>query len=119
MAQVDILQHDIRAIDAEIAREPQLRAELDAALAGLAAAQAELQQADEQYRAVANTADSLRRERERLSELEGLIDGCLEDIKATEAELARGAARIEEYESRIADSESIEAGYQQLFDGAR
>ena len=113
-SQIDILQHDIRAIDAEIARETQLRAELEAALAGLAAAQAELQAADEQYRAVANAADSLRRERERLAELEGLIAGRRADIKATEAELTRAAAKIDEYESRIADSESIEAGYQQL-----
>ncbi len=113
-SQIDILQHDIRAIDVEIAREPQLRAELEAALRAILSARAELQDADEQYRDVANAADSLRRERERFAELEGLIADRRADIEAAEAEMSRAAAKIDEYEGRIADSESIEAGYQQL-----
>ena len=113
-AQVDILQHDIRATENEIAREPQLTAELEVVLAALAAVRDELSQADEQYREVANTAEILRRERERLSEQERRIESRREDIEAAEAEIARVAAKIAEYERTIADSETIEAGYQQL-----
>ena len=113
-SQIDIIKHDIRRIDEEIARAPQLAADLDALLASLAEARARLAQAEEAYSRVANAAAALRRERENQRELERLIAGREEDMAAAQAEIQRQDKKIAGYQETIAQSESIEAGFSQL-----
>jgi len=117
-SQIDIIKHDINRINEEIAREPQLSAELEEALMALAEARARLGRAEEAYNRVANAAADLRRERENLVELERQIGGRKEDMAAAQAEIQRQDEKIAGYQETIAQSETIEAGFSQL-QGAR
>ena len=72
-SRIDLIQHDIKRIDEEIAREPQLSSERETVLMALAEALARQAQADEPYSLVVQAAAALRRERERLAELERSI----------------------------------------------
>ncbi len=113
-SQIDIIQHDSKRIDEEIAREPQLAADLEALLAGLAEARARLEQAEEAYSQVAQAAAALRRERESQLEQERQIASRHEDMRAAQAEIQRQAEKIAGYQATIAQSESIEVGFSQL-----
>ena len=68
-SRIELIQHDIKRIEEEIAREPQLACDRDRVQRTLAEALERQAQADEQYRRAANAAASLRRERELLAEL--------------------------------------------------
>ncbi len=113
-SQIDIIQHDTKRIDEEIAGEPQLAADLEALLAGLAAARARLGQAEEAYSQAAQAATALRRERESRLEQERQIASRQEDMRAAQAEIQRQAEKIAGYQATIAQSESIEVGFSQL-----
>ena len=113
-SQIDIIQHDSKRIDEEIAREPQLAADLEALLAGLAEARARLGQAEAAYSQVAQAAAALRRERESQLEQERQIASRHEDMRAAQAEIQRQAEKIAGYQATIAQSESIEVGFSQL-----
>ena len=113
-AQADILRSDIERIDAEIKREPQLWAETDALAQALAAARAQLDQADECYQQVTRAATLLRLARENQAETERLIASQRADREIAQAEIARQDGKIAEYQRIIADADSIQAGYQQL-----
>ena len=113
-SQIDIIEHDLRNVAAEIAREPQLRAELDALAETRAALRQQLDLAERQYRERTEAADALRRENERLAEQAALIASRREDIEAAQAEIARQEEQIAAYQRTIAQTDSIEAGYQQL-----
>ncbi len=113
-SQLEILEHDMRRAREEIARQPEVEADLAQVLEQLADAQARLQQASAIHLPLAHAADALRRERSTLAELESAIAGLREDSSAAEAEIARQDARIAEYRQTIDQSEQIEAGYAQL-----
>ncbi len=113
-SQIDVIEHDIRRIKAEIAREPQLRADRDAVEAALAEANECLRQAEERYRQVANAAAAMRRERENRRQLERLVSGRREDMRAAQAEIQRQDQKIAGYQATIARGDAIEAGYSQL-----
>ena len=113
-SQIDIIQHDSKRIDEEIAREPELAANLEALLAGLAEARAKLGQAEAAYSQVAQAAAALRRERESQLEQERQIASRHEDMRAAQAEIQRQAEKIAGYQATIAQSESIEVGFSQL-----
>lgn len=113
-SQIDIIKHDIKRIDEEIARAPQLADDLDALLASLAEAAARLARAEEAYNRVAHAAAALRRERENQRELERQIGGRKEDMGAAQAEVGRQDEKIAAYQATIAQSESIEAGFSLL-----
>ena len=112
--QIDILEHDIGRIDAEIAAEPQLQGQMDALALEFADAQSALDHIASQHQAVVNAAALLRRERENLSALTRRIRGCQEDIAAAKAECERQKGKIVEYEGIIARADATETGYQQL-----
>ncbi len=112
--QIDIIQHDMRGIDAEIAREPQLQAELAELLARLETTNEKLQHASAEHSLVANSAAALRREQENLLELKRLIKSRRADMQAAQAEIARQDKKIAEYQQRLAQEAEIEAVYQQL-----
>ncbi len=112
--QIDILEHDIRRIDAEIAGEPQLQRQMDAVALEYADAQSELDRINSQHQALVNAAALLGRERENLSALTRRIRGCQDDIAAVEAEIERQKDKIAEYEAIIARAGETETGYQQL-----
>ncbi len=113
-SQIDIIKHDISRIDEEIARAPQLAADLEEALTALVEAGGRLARAEEAYSRVANAAAALRREREALVEQERQIASREEDMAAAQAEIQRQAEKIAGYQDRIAQSEKIEAGFSQL-----
>ncbi|MDE2777668.1 MAG: SMC family ATPase [Chloroflexota bacterium] len=113
-SQIDIVKHDIKRIDEEIARAPQLADDLDELLSSLAEAQERLSQAEEAYSHAANAAAARRRERENQRELERLIGSRKEDIGAAQAEVQRQEEKIAGYQATIAQRESIEAGFSQL-----
>ena len=113
-SRIDLIQHDIKRIDDEIAREPQLASERDEVLSALSEALERQAQADEAYRRAANAAASLRREREGLAELERLIANRQEDMSAAKVEIERQDVKISAFQDTIASSDSIEAGFSQL-----
>ncbi len=113
-SQIDIVKHDIKRIDEEIAGAPQLADDLDELLSSLAEAQERLSQAEEAYSHAANAAAARRRERENQRELERLIGSRKEDMGAAQAEVQRQEEKIAGYQATIAQSESIEAGFSQL-----
>ncbi len=115
-SRIELIQHDIKRIEEEIAREPQLACDRDRVQRTLAEALERQAQADEQYRRAANAAASLRRERELLAELERLIANRAEDMAAAQAEVERQDAKVTEYRETIARSDKIEAGFSQLQD---
>ena len=112
--QIDIIQHDISKIDAEIAREPQLQYELADVQQAYDDAQMKLDVADGQLSQVANSEAALRREQESLLQQESLIQGRRGDMEAAQTEIARQDERIAGFQVIIDQSEQIEAGYQQL-----
>jgi len=113
-AQANIVRSDIKRIDAEIQREPQLRAEMDELTNALQASQARLEQASESYQQVTRAATLLRLARENRAETERLIASHRADIQIAQAEIERQDAKIAGYQRIIADADSIQAGYQQL-----
>ncbi|MCY3781372.1 MAG: SMC family ATPase [Chloroflexi bacterium] len=113
-SQIDIISHDIRRLDEEIAGEPELRAEYDKLNGALNSAQAALDEANDRFSQVANSAAARRREQENALEKERAIESLRQDIEAAQAEIKRGDDRIAEYERTIAGGGEIEAGYQQL-----
>jgi exonuclease SbcC len=115
-SQIDLIQHDSKRIEEEIAREPQLASEREAVLSALAQAQARQAQADEDYHRVANAAAALRREREGLAELQRQIANRREDMAAAKVEIERQDGKIVEFQDTIARSDSIKAGFSQLQD---
>ena len=115
-SQIEILNHDLERIDEEIAQEPQLQAQLDQVMATLATTNETLDQASEQYAAVVNSATALQRARENMAEQHNLIENRQEDLALLETEIARQGDKIAEYQQTIDQSETIEAGYQQLLE---
>ncbi len=115
-SRIDLIQHDIKRIDEEIAREPQLSSERETVLMALAEALERQAQADEEYSLVVQAAAALRREGERFVELERLIANRQSDMAAALAEVERQDAKIAQYQQTIARSEAIEAGFSQLQD---
>ncbi len=115
-SRIDLIQHDIKRIEEEIAREPQLASERDEVLSTLAEALERQARADEEYSRVVQAAAALRRERERRAEWERLIANRQSDMAAAQAEVERQEAKIAEYQETIARSDSIEAGFSQLQD---
>ncbi len=113
-AEIDMLQADIRAFDTELAKAPELQAELDSAVEALDAAQAELGAANAAYEKVAHSAAALRRERETLRDLEEYISSRQGDIAAAESEIQRQQERIDNCQQIIAQSDEIQAGYAEL-----
>lgn len=113
-SQIDIMNHDIRRLDEEIASEPELRAEFDELSEALSAAQSALDEATERYSLVANSATARRREQENALDKERAIKGHREDIQAAQAEIERQDEKIAGFERTIAAGDAIEAGYQQL-----
>ncbi len=112
--QVAIIQHDMKRIDEEIAREPQLERELAAVQEAYDAARAKLDVASGQLQQVANSEAALRREHESLLQQESLIQGRHHDMEAAEAEIGRQDKRIADFQATIDQEEQIEAGYQHL-----
>jgi len=112
--QIDMIQHDMKRIDAEIAREPQLERELAEVQAAYEAAQAKLDAASGQLEQVANSEAALRREHESLLQQERLIEGRQHDMAAAAAEIGRQDKRIADFQTTIDQEEQIEAGYRQL-----
>ena len=112
--QIDILEHDIKRIEKEIADEPQLQQQMNEVSAEFANAQAELDRINAQHHAVVNASAALRRERENLLAQQRQIKARQDDIVAGEAEIERQNSKIVEYENIIAQAADIEAGYQQL-----
>ncbi len=113
-SQIDIISHDIRRLDQEIAGEPKLRAEYDELTEALNSAQATLDEATERYGQVANSLLARRREQENALEKERAIESLRQDIAAAEAEIERQDEKIAEYTRTIEAGDAIEAGYQQL-----
>lgn len=115
-SRIELIEHDIKGIEAEIAREPTLAAEREDLLTALRSALERQALADEAYNRVVQAAASLRRERERLTELERLIASRREDMAAAQAEVERQEAKIAEYQETLAGRDAIEAGFSQLQD---
>ena len=113
-SQIDIIKHDFSRIDDEIAREPQLAADRESVSAALTEASDSLRQAEERYRQAAHAAAALRREGEIRRQLERLVSGRREDMRAAEAEIQRQNDKIAEYQATIDRGDAIEAGYSQL-----
>ena len=113
-SQIDIVKHDIKRVDEEIARAPQLTDDLNELLAALAEARERLTQAEAAYSQAANAAAARRRERENQRELERLVVSRKEDMAAAQAEVQRQDEKIAGYQGTIAQRESIEAGISQL-----
>ena len=113
-AQSDIISHDIRRLDEEIAGEPELQAERQSLSQGLAEAQAELEAASQRFDLVANSAAVRQREQANAGEKERQIRGLRADIDAAQAEVERLAEQLEAYQRALAAGDKIEAGYQQL-----
>ena len=113
-AEIELLQADIRAFDDELQKAPQLQAELDSAIAALAAAQAQLDEANAAYEKVAHSAAALRRERDSLRELDERIGSRQSDIAAAQSEAQRQQQRIDSCREVIAQSDDIAAGYAEL-----
>ncbi len=112
--QIDMLERDISRFQQEIAGEPQLRADLEAASATLRRSEDSLQQANERYQEVAHAAAALLRERETLDATAARIKSRQEDAAAAQAEITRQDSKIAEYQRAIAGGADIESGYQQL-----
>ena len=112
--QIEIIKHDISRISDELAREPQLAADLEAVLADLAEAQERLERADEAYSLVANAAAALGRARESLRDQERRIADRRDDMAAATDEIGRQDNKIAEYQDTIGQSDKIESGFTQL-----
>ena len=115
-AEVDLLQSDLRAIESEVARLPQLQAELDRASQALDKAEARLNDANAAHDEVANSAQTLRRERQNLRELDGRIHDRKADIAAAQGDIDRQRQRIAASQRVIDRRETIEKGYAELQD---
>lgn len=115
-AQIDILEHDIRRFEDEIAGEPQLLGKLKELAQLLNDASERLAGASERYDLVANSAAALRRGRERENEIARRIEARREDMAAARREIERQATSIAEYQRIITQAEDIETGYRQLQD---
>lgn len=113
-AEIELMQGELRRIDAEIERAPQLQAELELAQAALDSAQAELDQVSATYEKVANSSLALRREKANLRELETRIADRQADIRAVASEVSRQNERIADCQQIIAQSDAIKAGYAKL-----
>ena len=112
--EINILEHDIRRVADEIAREAQLQAALEALTKSLDEAQAALDCLSARYERLANSSALLLRVRENREQLERRIAARRLDMTAAEAEIERQNARIAEYKEIIAGADAIESGYQQL-----
>lgn len=115
-SRIELIQHDIKRIEEEIAREPQLASEREEVLRALAEALERQARADEEYSRVVQAVVALRRERERLAELQRLIANRQSDLAAALAEVERQDAKIAQYQQTIARGDTIEAGFSQLQD---
>ena len=113
-SQIDILNHDIRRLDEEIAGEPKLKTEHDELSAALNTAQAKLDEASQRLNQVANSAAARRREQENALEKQRAIESRQQDIAAAQTELQRQDDKITEYRQTVDAGADIEAGYQQL-----
>ena len=113
-SQVDIINHDIRRLDDEIAGEPKLRDEFKRLSDALVAAQAALDEAADRYGLVANSAAARRREQENAREKERAIVSLSYDIDAARHEIEQQDNIIDTYKRVIDAGDEIEARYQQL-----
>lgn len=111
---IDIINHDMDAIDAEIAKEPQYKQELADATQAYNEADANLKLAEEQLDKVANSEDALRRENEGLIHQHGVITQRQDDITSAQEEIQRQDKNIAGYQTTIDQAEAIASGYQQL-----
>lgn len=112
--EINILEHDISRADEEIAREPQLRAALDALTKSLDEAQIALDKISARYDLLANSAALLLREHESRKQLQARIAARRVEMETAGAEIARQTEEIAAYQEIIAGADAIESGYEQL-----
>lgn len=104
----------IADIDAELAREPELQATLEAAEQATAEAKAALDVADKRLREVEHAPNDLRNAQERKATLERQLLEREREHSAALTEIKKQMERIGEYESVLAARAEIEQGFAAL-----
>jgi len=120
-AAIDDLEKDISGIDmrikeiiGDLAREPQLRVALAEAEAAQQDAATRLAESEARLKEVEYAPAALRTAREQSAALETRLNQITADLALAEAEITRQVARIQNYETVIAEQAAIEAGYLEL-----
>jgi exonuclease SbcC len=112
--ELTVHESDLRHIDAQIRREPHLRATLAEAETAQREAAAALDIAEASLAEVAGARAELFAAQAKLAEIEGRIQERNRDLNAAQAEIERLEQRIAEHEAMIAERSTIEAGYEAL-----
>ncbi|MBK8032006.1 MAG: SMC family ATPase [Chloroflexi bacterium] len=119
--QIDTLEKDISSIDlrikeiiADLANEPQLRTALAEAEAAQHDAEVRLVDAEARLKEVEHAPAALRTARDQAAALETRLRQISADLAQADAEITRQVARIQSYETIIAEQGAIEAGYLEL-----
>lgn len=111
---VNFCDQRIREIEADLAREPALAAELEAARSSHAQAEALLATAQEQMKALQHVAGELKHAQASKSEMEAHLRRIEAELAEVRVVIERQQKQIADYQAVIAQEAEIAAGYQAL-----
>lgn len=104
----------LQSIDEEIAREPQYKRELETAEKNHAVAVEARDEAKVKMEALQDAPTQLSNARQNISAVQGRVKRYREDLEAVQNEINKSGKRVEEYETLIAQAETIQTGYDAL-----
>ena len=112
--QIQQIEHTLKGIADELAQEPQLRAEAEAAARAQQQAQAELDEAERLLKEVESAPADLRRAETDLAGTERRLREHRQEQAQLAEEIAKQEARLRDAEEIAAAADDIEAGYAAL-----
>jgi exonuclease SbcC len=105
------LESSIEEINGELARKPDLEAELEQAQGTLSHIEAIVQEKETARNGLRQKKENLENKKTQLEELEGRIQTANRDLQRREEEVGQHLSRIKDYEETISRREEIESGY--------
>jgi exonuclease SbcC len=109
-----VIEMRLREIEAELEKEPRLKAQLDEAAAAQQEAQAALEAAEKRLEAVAHAPEARRAAQSSLADLERRLKERREDLESVEKDIIAQQGRVAEHEAVVAAQGDIETGYAAL-----
>jgi DNA repair protein SbcC/Rad50 len=113
-SELDVIEHRLRDITQELAKEPRLKADLDEAATAQREAQSALTQAEALLAEVAAAPVQMKAAQEKLADTERRRREWQRDLQALTGDLNRQQQRIQTFEAVLQQEADIAAGYQAL-----
>ncbi len=109
--EAEVIELRLREIEAELARQSEYEAELEAAQASVDGLSAALQKAQSAYQQIETARTELGHAETQVMEITGRIVRIEEELAAISEERNSREKRLVEYENLLAQADKIEAGY--------